>query len=105
MTAWTLRARSAERSGALNTADLSIGRIRPRGSSSSITHALCRDNPEMARSAATLAGRYRLESVIGRGGMSTVYRARDQVLGRVVAVKVLAAGLPEDEAVSAARFE
>ena len=35
-----------------------------------------------------LGGRYHLGSVIGLGGMSTVYQAQDSVLGRVVAVKV-----------------
>ncbi len=36
-----------------------------------------------------IAGRYRLDAVIGRGGMSTVYRAFDTVLERPVAIKLM----------------
>jgi len=36
-----------------------------------------------------LSSRYELEQLIGTGGMADVYRARDNLLGRTVAVKVL----------------
>jgi eukaryotic-like serine/threonine-protein kinase len=36
-----------------------------------------------------LGGRYRLDAEIGRGGMSTVYRAHDTVLTRTVAIKLM----------------
>jgi serine/threonine-protein kinase len=45
-----------------------------------------------------IAGRYRIEGRLGAGGMSTVFRAHDQVLERPVAVKLLAEHLAEDEA-------
>lgn len=43
------------------------------------------------------AARYRLVDLLGSGGMSQVWRAQDQVLGRLVAVKVLSADLVRDE--------
>jgi hypothetical protein len=45
---------------------------------------------------AEVAG-YRIESVIGRGGMAVVYRAEDTRLGRKVALKVLSPALSEEE--------
>ncbi|CEH10831.1 Hypothetical protein PFCIRM139_11870 [Propionibacterium freudenreichii] len=43
-----------------------------------------------------LAGRYEIVRKLARGGMATVYRARDRRLGRVVAVKVMHEGLGDD---------
>ena len=44
------------------------------------------------------AGRYRVESMLGQGGMAAVYLAHDSELDRPVAIKVLAEHLADDEA-------
>ena len=61
-----------------------------------------------------VAGRYRVDRRLGAGGMSTVFLAMDSVLERLVAVKLLAEHLAEDddfvarfrrEALAAARLQ
>ncbi len=71
-----------------------------------------RDPGEPLGEGSLIAGRYRLQSSVARGGMAAVWRAVDEVLARPVAVKILHAHLAADpdfvarfrrEAVAAAR--
>jgi hypothetical protein len=45
----------------------------------------------------SVIGGYRIDELIGRGGMGLVYRATNVALNRIYALKVLAPGLAEDE--------
>ena len=67
----------------------------------------------MAAGAPILPGRYEEPTLVGRGGMGEIYLARDRLLGRTVAVKLLAERLAQEpelrerfrrEALTAARL-
>ena len=58
----------------------------------------------MSFTAGTRLGRYEIHSPIGAGGMGEVFRARDEKLGRDVAVKVLPDVVAADDE-RLARFE
>jgi CheY-like chemotaxis protein len=59
---------------------------------------------DAALSSTLIDGRYQVESKIGRGGMGVVYRARDQGLDRVVALKLIAPSWSSDPE-SVSRFQ
>jgi serine/threonine-protein kinase len=47
----------------------------------------------------TVDGRYKIERIIGRGGMGTVYACRHVVVGKAAAMKVLKSGMDRSESV------
>ena len=51
-----------------------------------------------------IANRYRIDSLIGQGGMADVYKAYDTILNREVAIKVLRSKLADD-AMTLVRFQ
>ena len=54
--------------------------------------------PDLDEVVGTLVGgRFRIQSVLGRGGMAAVYSATDESLGRTVAVKIFRRDLAETE--------
>jgi serine/threonine-protein kinase len=51
-----------------------------------------------------LAQRYRVQRLLGKGGMGAVYLADDEVLGELVALKVISSAFSSDEAAMVTRF-
>src|SRR5690349_9249650 len=53
------------------------------------------DNP-LEHELVLIAGKYRIEGVLGRGGMGTVYAGRHELTGRRFAIKLLSQQLAGD---------
>jgi serine/threonine protein kinase len=62
------------------------------------TRMYCEDAATFAVNPGTTLGPYRIESILGKGGMGVVYRALDTRLNRPVAVKFLFDGLADPAA-------
>jgi serine/threonine-protein kinase len=52
-----------------------------------------------------LANRYRIQRLLGKGGMGAVFLAHDEVLGDLVALKVISSAWASDEAAMIERFK
>jgi eukaryotic-like serine/threonine-protein kinase len=57
------------------------------------------------RTGSVLANRYRVQRLLGRGGMGAVYLCDDEVLGEMVALKVISSAWATDQAAMTERFK
>src|SRR5262249_54137424 len=85
-------------------AAIASDQARLAGKRAAVSPDCCMTGAMAMMGARILGGRYALLEELGAGGMAMVYRARDEVLGREVAVKVLSPQFAADPGFLA-RFE
>lgn len=82
-------------SEASNNSEVAVGKVAAPLSTHGTQPAPPRPSAQTTFPPHSRIGRYQIEGVLGRGGMSIVYLARDDKLDRLVAVKVLKPGQSE----------
>ncbi len=82
-----------------------LGHDRTRTAPPSPTPRPAPLNPSGLAPGDILANRYRIQRLLGKGGMGAVYLAHDEVLGDVVALKIISSAWAADETAMVERFK